>query len=77
MVKSQEDIISLLIGREFKPGKYAVLLDIDNKVEGEVMTGLALAKLFNLDQYEAPKQTTPSGGLHYIFFMLMRNKHQN
>ena len=45
---------SLLMGRELKPGKHAVLLDFDNKVEGEFRNGLDLAKLLNLDQYQAP-----------------------
>ena len=58
---------SLLMGREVKPGRFVVLLDFDNKADGESENGLDLVKLLNLDQYGAPKQTTPSGGLHYLF----------
>ena len=57
------------MGREYRPGKFAVLLDFDNKVEGDSRNGVELVKLFNLKQYKAPKQNTPFGGLHYIFFV--------
>ena len=60
---------SLLMGREFKPGRYIILLDFDNKVDLESKNGLELAKLLNMDQYKAPKQTTPNGGLHYLFYV--------
>ena len=60
---------SLLMGREFKPGRFAVLLDFDNKEEGNAKNGLLLAEKLKLDQYKAPKQKTPSGGLHYIFWV--------
>ena len=33
---------SLLMGREFKPDQYAILLDFDNKVEGDTHSGLYL-----------------------------------
>ena len=55
---------SLLMGREFKPDQYAILLDFENKVEGDTKNGqIQLAKLI-LDQHDAPKQHTPSSGLH-------------
>ena len=58
---------SLLMGREYKPSRFVMLLDFDNKVEGETRSGVDLAEKLNMDQYNAPKQTTPSGGLHYLF----------
>ena len=60
---------SLLMGREYQPGRYVMLLDIDNKTEGESLNGLQFMKLLNLDQYQAPKQSTPSGGFHYLFYV--------
>ena len=60
---------SLLMGREYKPGRFVMLLDFDNKVEGETQSGMDLAEKLNMDQYNAPKQTTPSGGLHYLFYV--------
>ena len=60
---------SLLMGREFQPGKFVVLLDFDNKAEGETRNGMELAETLNLDRFDAPKQKTPSGGLHYLFWV--------
>ena len=61
---------SLLMGREFKPGRWSILLDFDNKADEESQSGLVLAKeKLNMDQYDAPEQNTPSGGLHYIFYV--------
>ena len=65
---------SLLMGREFKPGRWAVLLDFDNKVEGESRNGLELVEKLNMNQYQAPCQTTPSGGLHYISYVDAQQK---
>ena len=59
---------SLLMGREFKEGRWVVLLDFDNKEDENSKSGLDLAEKLNLDSYEAPKQFTPSGGLHYLFY---------
>ncbi len=61
------DYYSLLMGREFKPGRWSILLDFDNKADYAAQSGLALDKKLNMDQYDAPTQNTPSGGLHYIF----------
>ena len=47
---------SLLMGREFRPGRFAVLLDFDNKEEGNAKNGLLLAEKLKLDQYKAPEQ---------------------
>ncbi|MFM7978538.1 MAG: bifunctional DNA primase/polymerase, partial [Candidatus Fonsibacter sp.] len=52
---------------EFKPGRWSILLDFDNKADDATHSGLDLAKMLNMDQYDAPKQKTPSKGLHYIF----------
>jgi hypothetical protein len=59
---------SLLMGREFKPGRFVILLDFDNKEDENSNSGLDLAEKLKLDSYEGPKQFTPSGGLHYLFY---------
>ena len=68
------DYYSLLMGREFKPGRWSILLDFDNKDNETSQSGLVLAKKLNMDQYDAPKQKTPSGGLHYIFYVDAQQK---
>ncbi|MFM7982495.1 MAG: hypothetical protein ACKPKO_24555, partial [Candidatus Fonsibacter sp.] len=60
---------SLLMGREFKPGRWSILLDFDNKAEETTHSVLDLVKKLNMDQYDAPKQKSPSGGFHYIFYV--------
>ena len=60
---------SLLMGREFKPDQYTILIDFDNKVEGYAKSGLDIVDELKMDRYFAPKQHTPSGGLHYIFYV--------
>ena len=62
------------MGREFKPGRWSILLDLDNKAEEATLSGLDLAKKLNMDQYDAPKQKTPSRGLHYIFYVDAQQK---
>ena len=57
------------MGREFKPDQYAILLDFDNKVEGDTKSGLDLVDELNMDPYDAPKQHTPASGLHYRFYV--------
>ena len=52
---------SLLMGRDFKPGRWSILLDCDNKVDEASQSGLDLVKKLNMDQYDPPKQKTPSG----------------
>ena len=59
---------SLLTGREYQPGRFLMLLDIDNKEEPGTRNGIEFMNLLNLDQYKAPKQQTPSGGFHYLFY---------
>ena len=62
------------MGREFKPGRWSILLDFDNKADDASHSGLDLVKKLNMDQYDAPKQKTPSGGLHYIFYVDAQQK---
>ena len=50
------------MGREFKPGRWSVLLDFDNKAGEASHSGLDLVKKLNMDQYDAPKQKTPPAG---------------
>jgi len=65
--KGSGDYYSLLMGREIKLGRFVILLDFDNKEDEGSRTGLELAEMLDMDQYGAPKQKTPSGGLHYLF----------
>ncbi len=68
------DYYSLLMGREFKPGRWSILLDFDNKDDETSQSGLVLAKeKLNMDQYDAPKQKTPSRGT-ITYSTSMRNK---
>ncbi|MFM7981473.1 MAG: hypothetical protein ACKPKO_19365 [Candidatus Fonsibacter sp.] len=50
------DYYSLLMGREFKPGRWSTLLDFDNKAEEATQSGLDLANTLNMDQYNAPNR---------------------
>ncbi|MFM7987678.1 MAG: hypothetical protein ACKPKO_51030, partial [Candidatus Fonsibacter sp.] len=59
----------LLMGREFKTGRWSILLDFDNKADEASHSGLDLVKKLNMDQHDAPKQKTISRGLHYIFYV--------
>ncbi|MFM7987019.1 MAG: hypothetical protein ACKPKO_47665, partial [Candidatus Fonsibacter sp.] len=49
---------SLLMGREFKPGRWSVLLDFDNKADDASQSGTGLINKLKMDQYGAPKQKT-------------------
>ena len=60
---------SLLMGREFKPGRFVLLLDFDNKQDEDSKNGLELIKLLRVDERGAPEQKTPSGGYHYLFYV--------
>ncbi|MFM7985295.1 MAG: hypothetical protein ACKPKO_38850, partial [Candidatus Fonsibacter sp.] len=62
------------MGREFKPGRWSVLLDFDNKADDASRSGIDLINKLNMDQYGAPKQKTPSGGFHYIFYVDAQQK---
>ena len=64
---------ALLMGREFRPGRFVLLLDFDNKDEGGV-SGMKLIEKLNMDQYGAPCQKTPSGGRHYLFYADAKQK---
>lgn len=67
---------SLLMDREFQPGKYTILVDLDNKNDEKGESGLKLIDMFNLDKYNAPKQQTPSKGLHYLFYVNEEQRQQ-
>ena len=73
IMKQQEDneykYYSLLMNREFQPGKYTILVDLDNKNDDEAENGLKLIDMLDLDKYNAPKQQTPSKGMHYLFYV--------
>ena len=60
---------TLKMGTEFKPGRWAVLLDFDNKIGGTVKNGMDLVKTLNMDQYEAPRQkhSIKRLSLHFLF----------
>ena len=66
---------SLLMGREYEPNKFLILLDLDAKetqeseTEPATQNGLKFIQLFNLDSYRTPAQNTPSGGRHYLFYV--------
>ena len=64
------------MGREFKPCRWSILLELDNKRDEVSHSGLDLIKKLNMDQYDAPKQKTPSGGFHYIFYIDAQQKDQ-
>jgi len=66
---------ALLMGREFLPGQFVLLLDFDNKDDGAV-NGMQLIQKLNMDQYGAPCQKTPSGGKHYLFYVDAAQKEQ-
>ncbi len=48
------DYYSLLMGREFQPGRWAIFLDSDNKADGDPQSGLDLVKKSTENQYGAP-----------------------
>ena len=66
MVKEAGNFYGLLLGRVYQPHKNAILLDFDNKVEGETQCGKNLVDELNMDQYDAPKQVTPQ--VDYIMY---------
>ena len=68
------DYYSLLMGHQFKPGRWSILLDFDKKSDDASQSGLVLKEKLDMDQYDAPKQKTPSGGLHYIFYVDAQQK---
>ena len=52
------------MGHKSKPKHYVVLLEVANKDEGDAKHGMQSVWTLNMDEYEAPKQYPPSGGLH-------------
>ena len=67
---------SLLMGREFKPGRFVILLDFDNKEDETSKNGLELIRKLKMNKRGAPKQSTPSGGFHYLFYVDGEQKDQ-
>ena len=65
---------SLLMGVEYQTGKWLMLLDLDNKTDEASKNGKELIDLLNLDDCDAPKQFTPSGGVHYLFYVDAKQK---
>ena len=74
--KESGDYYSLLMGREYKPGRWVLLLDFDNKEEDGSKNGMELLQLLKMDSREAPCQKTPSAGKHYIFYATAAQKEQ-
>ncbi len=66
--KNSGDYYALLMGREFLPGRFVLLLDFDNKEEEGSKNGMELISKLKMDSYGAPCQKTPSGGKHYLFY---------
>ena len=64
------------MGGEFKPARFVVLLDFDNKAKEGSKNGMELAKLLKMSERGAPEQKTPSGGLHYLFYVDAEQKDQ-
>ena len=62
------------MGREFRPGRWSIQLDFDNKADEAAHSGLDLVKNLNMGQYDAPKQKIPSGVFHYIFYVDAQQK---
>ena len=54
---------SLLMGREFKPGRFVILLDFGNKQDESSKNGLELLETLKMNERGAPKQSTPFRGL--------------
>ncbi|MFM7980959.1 MAG: hypothetical protein ACKPKO_16740, partial [Candidatus Fonsibacter sp.] len=54
--------------------RWSILLDFGNKADDASHSGLDHAKKLNMDQNDAHKQKTPSGGLHYIFYVDAQHK---
>ena len=63
------DYFALLMGREFRPGRFVILLDFDNKEADGAVNGMQLIKKLRMSQYGAPCQRTPSDGEHYLFYV--------
>ena len=64
------------MGREFRPGRFVLLLDFDNKEEEGSENGMKLLEKLNMDSRGAPCQKTPSGGKHYLFYATAMQKEQ-
>ena len=74
--KGSGDYYALLMGREFRPGRFVLLLDFDNKEEEGSENGMKLLETLKMDSRGAPCQKTPSGGKHYLFYATAAQKEQ-
>ena len=54
-------------GARIQAGSVCYLVDFGNNVESNAKNGFNFFDELDMDQYGAPKQHTPSSGLHYIF----------
>ena len=70
------DYYALLMGREFLPGRFVLLLDFDNKDDGAV-NGMQLIEKLNVDQYGAPCQKSPLGWKTLPFLCRRSTKRAN
>ena len=71
------DYYYLLMGREFKPGQWSILLDFGNKADETSRNGRDLADKLNMDQYNAPKQNTlPGGSITYSTSIATKGAYQ-
>ena len=74
--KGSGDYHALLMGREFRPGRFVLLLDFDNKEEEGSENGMKLLEKLKMDSRGAPCQKTPSKGKHYLFYATAAQKEQ-
>ena len=63
------DDYTLKMGTEFKPGRWAVLLDFDNKTEGDLKNGMELVKKLKNESIRSAKTTNTIKRLplHFLF----------
>ena len=72
--KESGNYYALLMGREFLPGRFVLLLYFDNKEEEGSENGMKLLDKLKMDSRSAPCQKTPSGGKHYLFYATAAQK---
>ena len=74
--KDSGDYHALLMGREFLPGRFVLLLYLDNKDDEGSENGMKLFEKLKMDSRGAPCQKTPSKGKHYLFYATAAQKEQ-
>ena len=57
--KGSGQFYSLLMGREYKPGRFVILLDFDNKQDEDSKNGLELIKLLKIQKNGGPRAEHP------------------